>query len=221
VIRSEILTGPDGRFLLGGVPGGRYRVRAYVPPNLAQIEPEVRFLRDGEEHTFDLRVEEQGGVLVRADVAPEPPVVGQAVNLVALVVSRTVGADGIVRSLPVTGVTVELAGLGPWTLRDDRTATTTTTTTTRDATSTSSSSSSTTTTTTIRSAPSSTARTDSAGRVRFELRCNQAGPPGLQLRVPVQSAPPTVTMQPFDLEVPACIDPATTTTAAPTSSTTG
>ena len=37
------------------MPGGRYRVRAFLAPVYAQTSAEVRFLTDGEEHTFDLR----------------------------------------------------------------------------------------------------------------------------------------------------------------------
>lgn len=223
VVRTDVVTGPDGRFLLENVPGGRYRVRAFLPPTLAQLEPEIRFLRDGEEHSFELEVVDQGGIVVRADVAPEPPIVDQPVNLVVLVVTRTVGTDGIVRSIPVTGVTVELGGLGAWVLRDDGSTTTTTTTTTTFETSTTLG----TTTTTSRPTATPTAPTDAGGRVRFELRCEQAGPSGLHLRVPVRapappaggpaSSPPTtaptVTMQAFDLDLPPCEDAATTTTA--------
>ncbi|MGH9273257.1 MAG: carboxypeptidase-like regulatory domain-containing protein, partial [Acidimicrobiales bacterium] len=46
-IRTDLLTGPDGRFVLADVPGGRYRVRAFLAPSLVQAVPEVRFLQDG------------------------------------------------------------------------------------------------------------------------------------------------------------------------------
>ncbi|HEX4865986.1 MAG TPA: carboxypeptidase-like regulatory domain-containing protein [Acidimicrobiales bacterium] len=224
-IRSDVLTGADGRFLLGGVPGGRYRIRAFLAPTLAQLEPEVRFLEDGEDHTIDLTMEAFGGVSVLADVAPDPPVVDGAVNLVAVVLNRSVDGDGVVRSVPVPGISVELTGLGRWNARGGPTTTTTTTapgaglptSTTRPA-----------TTTTTRPPSSLAARTDGDGRVRFELRCDAAGDAGLTLRVPVRSAPgpapadpaaPTttgaITMQTFALELPACVDPAATTTTAP------
>jgi hypothetical protein len=224
-VRTDLLSGPDGRFVLDGVPGGRYRVRAFLAPTLAQVEPDVRFLEDGAEHDFALVVEQQSGLVVRADVAPEPPVVGRAVNLLAVVSTRTVGTDGIVRSSPVVGATVELAGLGRWTLRDD-----------------SASSSSTTdpfesTTSTFREPPSPFARTDVSGRVRYELRCDDLGDSGLYLRIPVRAAAPTspstdgtvstvtttqeVTVQSVDLDLPDCVDPTTltTTTLAPPSTT--
>ncbi|MGH9085316.1 MAG: carboxypeptidase-like regulatory domain-containing protein [Acidimicrobiales bacterium] len=226
-VRTDVLTGADGRFILGGVPGGRYRVRAFLAPSLIQLEPEVRFLADDEEHTFDLAVEQVGGLVVRADVAPDTPIVDEPVNLVASVMTRTVGADGILRSTPVAGTTVELVGLGRWRLRspseddppdDDPSPSTSVTFGT------------TTSTTSRQSAPSPVARTDGRGMVRYELRCQASGDPGLALRIPVTITPPpdpsgasaapqqgteTVTLQ-----LPACVDSTTETTAgtAPSSS---
>jgi hypothetical protein len=227
-VRTDVLTGPDGRFTVEGAPGGRYRVRAFLAPSFIQLEPEVRFLADGEEHAFDLSVEQVGGLVVRADVAPDTPVVDEPVNLVAAVLTRTVGADGILRSTPVTGATVELVGLGRWRLRSPAEA---------DppdeeepGPSTSVTFGTTTTTTSRQSAPSPLARTDGRGIVRYELRCQTAGDPGLALRIPVTITPPpdasgapsapqqgteTVTLQ-----LPACVDNTTATTAgsAPSSS---
>lgn len=211
-IRTDLLTGPDGRFRLPDLPGGRYRVRAFLAPSLAQVVPEVRFLQDGAEHDFPLVVEQQGGLLVRADVAPEPPLLGRPVNLVAVVSSRTVDADGVVRSQPVVGVSVELTGLGRWTLREDDDASTTSTSDPLFG------------TTFTSPSQTPTARTSSTGMVRYELRCERTGSPNLALLVPVRRSPPTTTdptastiepsttVETFSLDLPACVDPATTTT---------
>lgn len=216
-VRTDVLTGPDGRFTVGGLPGGRYRVRAFLAPSLAQTTPEVRFLADRKEHTFDLTVEQYGGLVVRADVAPEPPLLDGAVNLVALVANRSVGTDGVVRATPVVGTTVELIGLGRWQLRASGGSSSG-----DDSTSTSTSFGVPTTTTTSRSRPSPSARTDASGRVRYELRCDAVGDPGLALRVPVTVAsppdptgaptPPQVTTQTVSLDLPACVDATASTT---------
>lgn len=219
-VRTDVLTGADGRFLLPDVPGGRYRIRAFLAPTLAQLKPEVRFLEDGAVHDFALTVDQQGGLVVRADVSPDAPTLGRPVNLVAVVSTRAVDGDGIVRWTPVVGATVELAGLGRWILRDDFA----TTSTTFDFE----------VTTTFTPARTTVARTDGDGAVRYELECVEEGAPALFLRVPVRQAPPAstdptavttttlvpqVTLQAIDLDLPACVDArslVTTTTVTTT-----
>jgi hypothetical protein len=228
VVRHDVVAAGDGRWELRDVPGGRYRVRAFLAPTYAQERAEVRFLADGEEHSFDLRVEDQRGVVVRADVAPDRPVVGGAVNLVVLVVERTVSADGIVSSKPVTGAFVELTGLGRWVVRDDSEGT--------DGTDPSTDSFDDTTSTTFDDGGTADqgAVLSGTGKARFELRCVEAGAPGLQLRIPVLIAPepapagtgstttttePPPTTEEVALELPDCAAPAatsTTTTATTT-----
>ncbi len=211
--RTEVLSGPDGRFEVGGLPGGRYRVRAFLAPALALVTPDVRFLRAGEEHTFDLAMTDQRGVVARAAVAPDPPYLGENVNLAVVIASRSVDADGVVRSTPVGGIRVELDGLGAWTLRardvprgplEPRV----------------------TSTTEPSLASSRVAFTDGSGQVLFQLTCQQPGAPGLSVLVAVTFTPPAVEGQPLpapeqrlerlELTVPECVDP-TATTAAPES----
>jgi hypothetical protein len=205
VVRHDVVSGADGRFELRGVPGGRYRVRAFLAPALAVTAPDVRFLQDGQEHTFDLLLTDQRGVVARASVAPDPPYLLEDVNLAIVVASRSVDPDGIVRSVPVPGVRVELDGVGAWAPRGS-------------------------TTTQGVSPQSTTAFTDALGEVRFELTCLQPGPSGLSLLVAVTVTPPAVEGQPpplpeqrlerLDLELPDCIDPASTTTTTESSTTT-
>lgn len=207
-LRRDVVTGPDGRWELRDVPGGRYRVRAFLAPTFAQTTAEVRFLADREEHTFDLVVDDQRGLVVRADAAPDQPVVGGLVNVVVLVVQRIVDPDGVVRSTPLAGVTVELSGLGRWVPRDDPGPPGTIDAPTSTSTSTS-------------------VRLTDGGRAGFELRCLSAGAPGLVLRVPrtVETAPvdpavagptePLVTLETVALDLPAC---AADTAASPTTS---
>jgi len=215
-IGIDVVTGEDGRFLLENLPGGRYRVRAFLAPSLAQVVADVRFLADEEAHTFDLEVERLSGVFVQADVAPEPPLLRRPVNLVASVANRTVGADGVVRATPVVGLTVELVGLGRWVLRDDASD--------ADDDPDAPSSPFESTTTTEGAPPSPMARTGAGGQVRYELRCETTGQSGLGLSVPVtrrsgsgESATTETTTEIIRLDLPDCVDPSTLTTTSTSS----
>ena len=114
VIRHDVVTAADGRWELRDVPGGRYRVRAFQAPAVRAAGTEVQFLADGEEHAFDLRVEDREGSWCASDAAPDQPLVDGPVNVVVLVASGRSSPDGVVRSTPLSGVFVELTGLGRW-----------------------------------------------------------------------------------------------------------
>jgi hypothetical protein len=214
-VSRDVLTGADGRWELRDVPGGRYRVRAFLAPVYAQTKAEVQFLTDGDEHTFDLKVDDQRGVVVRADVAPDPPTLDNPVNLLVLVVQRVVGDDGVVRSSPLSGAFVELTGLGRWVTGDDlptEPTDDTTSTTFDDA-----------------GTFDQPATLSAAGHALFELRCVEGGAPELALRIPMLVIAPPVAADPAStttttaptteevaLDLPACVDPASpTTTTAP------
>lgn len=115
----DILTGADGTFAFTSMIGGRYRVRAWkaAPDNLALIEPEVFFLESKESKVLALAIRPYQGMSVSSDVAPNPPLIGEAANLVVQVVDRAVDAQGVVRGNPVAGARVELFGAGDWRLR--------------------------------------------------------------------------------------------------------
>jgi hypothetical protein len=110
VFVTDLATFADGTWDLIGVPGGRYRVRAYLPPTLAQVEPEIFFLRGDEEKALDLLVESFTGVGAVASVAPDPPVLNRPFTFAVQVASRSVDASGVVRSQPLAGWQVEVIG---------------------------------------------------------------------------------------------------------------
>jgi hypothetical protein len=115
--RFDVVAGADGHWDLPNVPGGRYRVRAFLPPSLAQTDAEVLFIGDAEQRTVDLTVDRFDSVALAGSVAPDPPVAGSPVNLVVQVVVREVDKDGFVRSTPTPGYIVSITNPGSWTLR--------------------------------------------------------------------------------------------------------
>lgn len=125
IITRDITSTAGGHWELADVPGGRYRIRAFKAPNVAQLEPVVVFVNDGENRRIDVIVETQLGHVALGTVAPDPPVLGRALSVVVLLAYREVGGDGIVRATPVPGVEVELiSSSGRWTLRSDPSRTT-------------------------------------------------------------------------------------------------
>jgi hypothetical protein len=113
----DILTGPDGRWDLPNIAGGRYRVRSFLAPSFAQTQPEIFFLADGEQRGLDLIVESFAGVSLSAAVAPDPPHLNQPFTFVVRVARKTVDAGGVVRSQPVVNAGVVLTGTQGWSVR--------------------------------------------------------------------------------------------------------
>lgn len=112
----DVVSTPEGTFMIPKILGGRYRVRAWKPDpdNLALVEPLVFFLEGSETKTVELTVNLFQGLAASAAIAPDPPVVNSAANLVVQVVDQVVDGNGIVRSNPVSGVRIELFGAGDW-----------------------------------------------------------------------------------------------------------
>lgn len=110
----QVFTNPDGTWAMPNVLGGRFRVRAWRPSDLALIKPEVFFLNDGETKNFQLQLTRYTGVAVTSAIAPNPPVVNEPANLVAQVVQQSVDDQGVVRGAPIPNLRVELVGGGDW-----------------------------------------------------------------------------------------------------------
>lgn len=115
----DVGTTQDGTFTIPGIFGGRYRVRAFRPPDLALVKPEVFFLGGTDTHELRLELERYTGVAVKAAVAPNPPVATERANLLVQVTFQSVDTTGVVRAVPIPGVRVELFPTGRWTIEDD------------------------------------------------------------------------------------------------------
>jgi hypothetical protein len=104
----------DGTWMVPQVFGGRYRVRAWKVPDLAQTTPSAVFLSATENKTVQLKVRAVGGLSVAASIAPDPPRLGQDANLVTLVTLKMVDDQGIVRAMPQDNVSVDLISSSGW-----------------------------------------------------------------------------------------------------------
>ncbi len=114
VQRREVTTDGGGQFAVEGVPGGRYRVRAFLPPRLTLTEPAIFFLPDGEGRDVQLPLSPFDEIRVSASTNPTAPIVGQGVNLAVRVTQQTVDGEGVVRQAPLPGIRVRIRSSG-WT----------------------------------------------------------------------------------------------------------
>jgi hypothetical protein len=113
----DVLTGVDGRWDLPNIAGGRYRVRSWFAPSLAQTQPDVFFLSDGEQRNLDLGLESFSGLSIAAAVAPDPPQLNQPANIVVRVARKTVDQSGVVRAEPVVNASIVVTGASGWSVR--------------------------------------------------------------------------------------------------------
>lgn len=116
VATLEVASEADGSWRAADVRGGRYRVRAWLQPDLATVVPQVLFVAAAGSADVVVPVQRFGQIVVDAGFAPDPPVVGARTNLGVRLSSRTVDADGVVRSLPLPGVPVGLDPGAAWVL---------------------------------------------------------------------------------------------------------
>ncbi|MEM7339519.1 MAG: carboxypeptidase-like regulatory domain-containing protein [Actinomycetota bacterium] len=109
----DVDTNPDGTWSLGGIVGGRYRVRAWVDGELTMAESMVLFVNDDTDRQLTLPV---GPIDPTPDLSfthrGDVQLGGRAV--VAVTVSRRfVGADGVVQVVGVRNSEVALVVAGP------------------------------------------------------------------------------------------------------------
>jgi len=121
----ETSTRADGTWAAPNILGGRYRVRAWRAPDLAAPQAMTLFLAGGETRQVQIQLQQFGRSQVASSLAPNPPLVGRPANLVIQVTSTSVGqADGVVRAVPLAGMSVQLQGSSEWELSGVNPATT-------------------------------------------------------------------------------------------------
>ncbi len=111
---TTLTTGEDGSWTMPNVLGGRYRVRAFRQPDLAQTTASVLFVGAAETKQVDLRVKNVGGLAIASSFAPDPPQIFRDTQLVVLVSQKTVDAQGVVRAQPLPDEIVDLVGSSSW-----------------------------------------------------------------------------------------------------------
>jgi hypothetical protein len=114
----DVVSGPDGTWSLPGLLGGRYRVRAWRVPDLDLTTPQIFFLPATGTRSVALQLAQFGTAAVATALAPDPPVVGQPAALAVQITMETVDASGVVRPVPVSGASAELANGLTWTVAD-------------------------------------------------------------------------------------------------------
>ncbi|MDP1792942.1 MAG: carboxypeptidase-like regulatory domain-containing protein [Acidimicrobiales bacterium] len=112
-----LLTLDDGTWSLPMVLGGRYRIRAWRAPDLAQTTATALFLGATETKNIELKVRSIGGTSVVASFAPKVPLTNRDTQLVVRVAEKTVSDEGIVHAVPIEGVRAELIGSSSWLVR--------------------------------------------------------------------------------------------------------
>lgn len=111
--REDIGTNAEGRWEIGTLLGGRYRVRAWARPDLASVDPQAAFLADENgAATLDIPVDRHEGEQLQGALDVAEPAAGQIVTFRALVSRVEVDEEGIVRGIGVEGREVLLGVLG-------------------------------------------------------------------------------------------------------------
>jgi len=104
----ELTTDATGSFALPSAPGGRYRLRAWRSPDLAQLSSTVGFVADGEKTRFALPVSSQGGASVNWDYSGSGWMVGSNPSIWISVTQPQVTRQGQVVLAGAAGLSVSL-----------------------------------------------------------------------------------------------------------------
>ncbi|HLF41083.1 MAG TPA: carboxypeptidase-like regulatory domain-containing protein [Acidimicrobiia bacterium] len=113
----DAVAGPDGAYEFKQVFGGRWRLRAWLPPTLSSLEVAAFFLGAKEQNKLDLKVKAVADVAVTSSMAPNPPFLGSPAELAVRVVTQSVDPEGRVVRTAATGVPIALSVLGSWSLQ--------------------------------------------------------------------------------------------------------
>lgn len=108
----ELTTTASGAFTLPGAQGGRYRVRAWRAPSLAQPSSDVSFVADGEQRSYNLALDAPSGRAIDLDWSYSGWVLGGTPWVSVSVAEPYVNSNGQVALHGAAGlpVTVSVGG---------------------------------------------------------------------------------------------------------------
>ena len=109
VAATTVTTGPGGQWAVPSVNCGRYRVRAWRPPDLAVLRPTLVFVEASENRAVNLAMARYGEGNAVAEFAPEPPTADKPATLVVTVSNGAIDGEGVLHASPRQGETVQLA----------------------------------------------------------------------------------------------------------------
>jgi hypothetical protein len=120
----NVTTAGDGRYAARNLLGGRYRVRAWLQPNLAATESQVTFLANDGSDNLDIDVERFEGANLQAGLDVSVITVEGTGRIRGLLTRTVVDDDGIVVGEPVPGTRIVLSVTDGLSVQGDTAATT-------------------------------------------------------------------------------------------------
>ena len=108
VATTTVTSDAGGQWTLSSVNGGRYRLRAWRPPDLAMLQPTLVFLEASENKAVALGMARYGEGNAVAVFAPSPPTEDKPATLVVTVSNGGIDGEGVLHASPRPGVTVQL-----------------------------------------------------------------------------------------------------------------
>lgn len=109
---KTVVTGADGTWMLPGILGGRYLVRAWLAPTLALTTPQLLLLGATQNVNLAMTLTAYDGQSLTASIAPSPPQVGVVATVFITATQETVGSDGVVRGTALPGASIMVYAAG-------------------------------------------------------------------------------------------------------------
>jgi Carboxypeptidase regulatory-like domain len=108
VAATTVTSDAGGQWTVSSVNGGRYRLRAWRPPDLAMLRPTLVFVEATANMSVALGMARYGEGNAVAAFNPGPPTADKPSTLVVTVSNGGIDAEGVLHASPRPGVTVQL-----------------------------------------------------------------------------------------------------------------